>query len=137
MIRVEQVGRPEWDKLAQNAHLISFGEIRPPEFNRFHYALVCLDDAEIYSYATIVEMDQESAYMQHGGAMPNIKGTVSVLKCYRLVMDWLRLRYKRISTRISNQNLPMLKMAMHEGLRIIGCDLYPDGVFLHLNLEVL
>lgn len=136
MIRVEQVGKPEWDKLAANAHLISFEEKRPPEFNRFHYALVCCDDNQIYTYATIIEMDQDSAYMQHGGAMPSSKGTVLVKRCYSMVIAWLKLRYKRISTRISNQNLPMLKLAMSEGLRVIGCDLYPDGIFLHLNLEV-
>lgn len=135
-MRIEQVGKPEWDKLAANAHLISFGEIRPPEFNRFHYALVCCDDENIYSYTTIIELDQESAYMQHGGAMPNIKGSIMVKRCYAMTVAWLKLRYKRISTRIKNTNIAMLKLALSEGLKVIGCDCYPDGVFLHLNLEV-
>lgn len=135
-MKIEQVGKPEWDKLAAQAHLISFGERRPAEFNRFHYALVACDDATIFAYATIVEMDEESAYMQHGGAMPAARGGILVKRSYSGMIGWLKLRYKRISTRVSNENLPMLKLAMSEGLRVIGCDLYPDGIFLHLNLEV-
>lgn len=136
-MRVEQIGRPEWSKISQSALFVSFGEVFHPDFNRIDYALVCCDDDNIYSYATVIEMNSESVYMQHGGAMPNIQGTIAVKRCYSAILEWLKLRYKLISTRIKNTNLAMLKLAMSEGLLIVGCDFQKEGIFLNLNLGVL
>ncbi len=133
MMRVERVEKADWNKLAEDAHLICFQEKRPAHLNTFDFAIVPLDEKTIYGYATIIEMDAETAYMQHGGSMPNIKGTVSTKRCYHEMIDWLKARYKRISTRIENKNVAMLKLAMSEGLIIHGCDCYADGIFLHLS----
>lgn len=130
-MRVERVEPSEWNKLAEQAHLICFKELRPARLNTFDYALVCCDDKEIFSYATIIEMDADTAYMQHGGAMPNCLGTTKVLKTYKALIDTLKANYKRISTRIQNTNVAMIKLALSQGLIVVGCDCYPDGVFLH------
>lgn len=135
-MRVEQVGRPEWNKLSTNALYVSFGKEFPADFNRIDYALICCDDENIYSFATVIELNAEAVYMQHGGAMPNIQGTIQVKRCYNAVINWLKLRYKKISTRILNTNLAMLKLAMSEGLRVVGCDFSDGEIFLNLNLEV-
>lgn len=132
-MKLERVEPTEWNKLAENAHLICFQEMRPARLNTFDFALVCADEAEIFSYTTIIEMDSETAYMQHGGAMPNAKGTTKVLKTYQMTLGYLKERYKRISTRIQNTNIAMLKLALSQGLVVNGCDCYPDGVFLHLT----
>jgi hypothetical protein len=132
-MRVEKVSYLEWNKLAENAHKIAFQEVRPSWMNTFDFALVCFDEDQIMAYATVIEMDKQTAYMQHGGAMPNVKGTTKTLKTYRAIIDNLKANYKRITTRIENKNVPMLKLAMHEGLLINGCDCYPNEVFLHLK----
>lgn len=118
--------------LAPDAHKIAFGELRPAAQNTFDFALVVADEDQVFAYATIIEMDAETAYMQHGGAMPNVKGTTGSKKAYAGMIAWLKARYKRITTRIENKNVAMLKFAMSEGLLINGCDLYRSSVFVHL-----
>ena len=126
----------EWNKIAHDAHLACFGEFRDPSFNRYDYVLCAFkEDGSICAYASIIELDAESAYMQHGGAFPTVEGTVMVLKSYRKILDNLRSKYKRASTKISNYNLRMLKMALNEGFIIIGVDCHSDGTFLHLINE--
>lgn len=128
-----KVSKDEWNKLAENAHLAVFKERRDPSMNTFDYALVVATPTDIYGYATIIEMDAKSAYMQHGGSLPTIRSTAHAKGIYHNMIEWLKERYEHLSTRIENKNLAMLKLAMSEGLLVNGCDCYPDGVFLHLR----
>lgn len=132
-MRVEKVSFEKWNELAENAHKIAFGEVRPACLNTFDFAVVCFDEDQILGYATVIEMDKETGYMQHGGAMPNVKGTVKSRVVYHKVMNWMKENYKRITTRIENTNVAMLKFAMSEGLLINGCDCYKNEVFLNLK----
>lgn len=132
---VERVSIDEWNKLSSDAHRIAFNEDRDPSVNTFHYCLVVFDESKIRAYATILEMDKGTAHMQHGGAMPETKGTVSAVKAYSLIMSRIRESYKRVTTHILNTNVPMLKLALSEGFRIIGCDYHDDGIYLHLYQE--
>jgi hypothetical protein len=132
-MRTEKVSKDEWNVLAEAAHKVAFGEERPSELNTFDFAVVVFDEDQILAYATIIEMDKDTAYMQHGGAMPGIKGTTTSRITYHKIMNLLKEQYKRITTRIENKNISMLKFAMSEGLLINGCDCYPNEVFLHLK----
>lgn len=132
-MRVEKVSRDEWNKLAEDAHRIAFGEDRPACLNTFDFAVVCFDEDRILGYSTIIEMDKDTAYMQHGGAMPGVKGTTTTRIVYHKVIGWVKENYKRISTRIENKNVAMIKFAMSEGLLINGCDCYDNSVFLNLK----
>lgn len=128
----------EWNKIAFNAHLTCFSEFRDPSFNRYDYVLCTFkEDSEktIATYASIIELDKDTAYMQHGGAFPSVEGTALVVRSYKKIIDHLRARYKRASTKISNYNLKMLKMALSEGFIIIGVDCHVDGTYLHLINE--
>lgn len=135
-MRVEKVSFQEWQILAGDAHKVCFNEIRPPDINTFDFAVVCFDEDKILSYVTIIEMDKETAYMQHGGAFPGTKNTTNSFLTYHKTMTFLKEHYKRITTRIENKNVAMLKFAMKEGLLINGCDCYPGEVFLHLKWGV-
>jgi hypothetical protein len=131
---VERITPAQWDEIAFNAHLVLFNEVRPAAYNTVDFAIIgTTEEDEIASYATIIEMDKETAYMQHGGAMPNIRGTVGTKRMYHEMIQWLKERYKRISTRVHATNVPMLKLAMSEGLIVHGCDCYKDGVYVHLG----
>lgn len=134
-MRVEKVSYMEWNKLAEAAHKIAFGEERPAWMNTFDFAIVCFEDEKILSYATIIEMDKNTAYMQHGGAMPSTKGSTRSYLTYEKTIEFLKANYRRITTRIQNTNIPMLKFAMKQGLLIHGVDYYPGEIFLHLRWE--
>lgn len=132
-VTVFKVSPKEWESLSMNAHKISFKEIREPSFNRYDFILVATSATEILGYATVIEFDQESAYMQHGGAMPNIKGTSSSFKVYIELIKWLKQNFKKISTRIQNTNIVMIKFALSVGFLIDGVISYRQDTFLSLG----
>jgi len=139
-IGVEKIPADEFAKIARNAHLSCFREDRPDEFNRFDYALVCHREHEILTaYSTILEHDAESAYMQHGGTFSE-NGMLTV-KSYLLMLEWLKSQYPVITTRIFNDNIPMLKLALAGGFKIHGIEYYKEsanfkgGILLCLSME--
>ena len=121
-----------WKLMSSTTHKVSFGEDRDPEMDRIDYALVVNNDKEPCGYCTIIEIDKNSAYMQHGGAFPSVEKNVYTVKCYFMFINWLKEHYSCISTRILNQNIPMIKLAMAAGLRISGTELNDGDLFLSL-----
>jgi len=134
-MRVEKVSFQEWNRLAEDAHKVAFGEARPASMNTFDFAVVGFDENQILGYATIIEFDRETAYMQHGGAMPGVKDTALSFATYSKIMEFVKANYRRITTRIQNTNIPMLKFAMKQGLLVHGVDYYPGEIYLHLRWE--
>jgi RimJ/RimL family protein N-acetyltransferase len=119
-IFLQKVEPEEWKTMSSMTHKVSFGSDRDSDHDRIDFALVAYNDEGPFGYCTVIEIDKNSAYMQHGGAFPNIEKSIYVSRCYALFVNWLRERYSVISTRILNQNVPMLKLAMAVGFRING-----------------
>lgn len=128
---LDKIAPDEWSKLSSAAHKISFSHERSPDVDRIDYALLVRNDSELCCYATIIEIDKDSAYMQHGGSFPNAaKGVISV-KGYFMFTNWLKERYESISTRIWNKNHAMLKLALAAGIEISGMEVVNGMVFLN------
>lgn len=125
----------EWKPMAENAHLVLFGDKRSGELNRHHFVLVCFAEGELGGYMTCIEMDSESVYIQYGGVFPTFEKTIHVLQGYGKLVGELKGKYKRCSTRIENKNIPMLKMALHIGFLVTGIHYFEDKVFLELTYE--
>lgn len=125
--------KDQWNALAENAHLTCFKEERPAHLNTFDFAVMVEENDVPLAYATCIELDSESVYMQHGGAFPSAAKSAKAYLAYKSILNFLRGTHKRASTRIRNTNLPMLKMALKEGFIINGIDYYEDNqVYLHL-----
>lgn len=107
---LEKVLPEKWAEVSQVTHRLSFGYERTPDMDRIDYALVVTNDNEPCCYATIIELDKESVYMQHGGAFPNVQKQVYTVKGYFMFINWLKEQYHSISTRILNTNVPMMKL---------------------------
>lgn len=134
IFRAEKISAEAWDN--ESAHLISFGEARPKELNSYHFILAAFDESNnIAGYSTCIEMDKESLYLQHGGIMPNYAKSVHVLQAYGKCIVWCQDNYKRITTKIENKNLSMLKIAMQVGFLVVGTSTFKDKVYLDLLLE--
>lgn len=126
----------EWEKMAEDAHVICFNEKRPSYVNRIDYALLVVDQKtdKPVSYITVKEFDNETAYWQHGGGFPGTIG-IPVYQAYRACIAYSKERYKRIFTLIENKNTPMLKMAMKVGFRIIGVKNIANEIMLEHLIE--
>lgn len=127
----------EWERFHDDAFVASFGERRSWELDRAHFALLVVDDGGAPSgYVSCIEMDSETLYWQHGGALPNYKGTLYSIQGYRKLIDWCRTDYHRITTRIENTNLAMLKMALQIGFLIQGTFTHKGQLFVELCFEL-
>jgi hypothetical protein len=135
---LEKLTPQEWAVLSENALKYSFDVERPASMERISYALVVRNDKDLCCYSTIVEMDAEHAYMQHGGNFPTVKGTIFTTKGYLMMINYLREHYKFITTSIWNKNKAMLKLAWAGGFVISGVHTAQDGSLLvmhEMNME--
>ena len=138
---VTKVSRDEFNVISEDVHKGCFQEIRPKEMSRISYALLTsTEEKGLTSYATVIEHDSLSAYMQHGGTFyPDNK--MLTTKSYFKLIEFLRFHYPVITTRIFNWNVAMIKLALQAGFLITGvefdqdADGFKSGVLLNLKLE--
>lgn len=121
MIEVQQLSPEQWSRLSEKAHLVTFGEEKPKEFDRIDFALLGVRDQEtMCGYVTCREMDMDTLYWQFGGSFPGTKETSVSWLCYQAFGAWCKERYKRTFTLVENTNIVMLKMAFKLGYRVVG-----------------
>lgn len=129
--------KEDWAVLSKSAHEYSFNEAREPDMDRIDYAIVVKADQELACYATIIELDKESAYMQHGGSFPAVEKNVGTVRGYVMMINYLKEHYKNVSTKIWNKNKAMLKLSMAAGFEVIGVGVHKDGcIFLQMDLDM-
>jgi hypothetical protein len=127
--------KEEWDKHSERVHLVCFNEVRPADMNRYDYALLVFEGTTPIAYMTCREFDSETVYMAYGGSFPSARGTVKSYKAYEKMVEFLKLKYLQGTTLIENSNIPMLKFALKQGMKIIGVRNFKDSILLeHLAI---
>lgn len=136
-IQIMKISAMDWKvHFSENAHLISFVEKRPASMDRIDYALLAVEpEKNALGFATIRELDAESAYIQYGGPFPTIKSTINIYKVYQKFLDLMQGQYKRLTCLVENDNLPYLKLAMKCGFRIIGVRTFKGSILVELLKE--
>ena len=123
--------------MSEKAHLYSFAENRPPEFDRITFALVAEVNGKLAGWVTCRELDKESVYWQYGGAFPTIEKTIHVFGVYEAFFNKIKeLGYKRMTTYMQNTNIAMIKLGFKYGLRIIGVRFFNNEIFCELYKEL-
>lgn len=129
-VSLKKLSLEEWKPFSRDAHRISFNHEREEDMDRIDYALVTYNDRELCCYATIIELDKNAAYMQHGGSFPSVAKGVYTVKGYFMFINWLKENYTSISTKIHNENIAMQKLAHSAGLRAVGAYFDEGETFL-------
>lgn len=138
MFALQLISKDDWKEyFAKEAHALVFNEVRSSDLDRIDFALILLDKDSPVAFVTCREHDAETIYMQYGGAMPQNKKTYGVSQGYAQMVAFLSSdpKYKRIATRIGNQNTAMLRLAMSQGFRIVGVTTFNGEVLVELLLE--
>lgn len=134
MVELVLLSAKEWAKFSQNAHLICFDEMRDPSLDRIDFALLTTKNKTPLNYCTVKELDAESCYWQYGGAFPSSKGSLHSYKSYKRNADYCLQKYKRITTYIQNTNIPMIRIALKVGFKIVGTRVFKGDVFIEFLL---
>ncbi len=135
--KVLQIFPGDWKEYSESAHMMAFKENRSSDMDRIDYALLVInsDNDTPLGYVTVRELDAESVYWQYGGATPASIRSITSYRTYEEMIKWTSTRYKRITTLIENDNIPMLKFAMSVGYRIIGCRTFKNSILLEHLIE--
>jgi hypothetical protein len=134
--RVEKWTSHQFKTIEHDAHLVCFGEVRPENLSRIDFALVVFNENnDICGYATCLEMDKETVYLQHGGVFPNYSKKHHVMFEYMRMVYWLKEYYQRAFTRVENTNIPYLKMALKAGFLIHGTYTFKGKIYLEMTNE--
>lgn len=136
-LELVELGPKEWSDIVETTLKYSMGLDWPGHKTRATKALIVQDrdTREPMGYMSLVEFDSESVYLQHGGNFPASKGFLT-LKTYLMMVNHVKSQYKFLSTRIFNQNIPMLKLAFAAGFRITGTQIdHWDDLYCVLEVK--
>lgn len=112
----------------------AFEEDLYSKIERIDFALLVTDENnDPVGYATCYEENSRVCYMQAGGSFKKHRSMFYNLKAYKMMIDWILERYARITTRISNVNKSMLKMAIQCDFVISGMRLWNENLLLELH----
>ena len=131
---IRRVSNIEWEKYADQAHFVAFGETNRSRLDRIDFCILVVCKGEVGGYITCKEMDSETCYIQYGAVFPNFAKSVYVSPGYLEMIRHLTDRYQNVTTKVENTNFPMLKLAMKAGFTVVGTSKFKDKLFLDLYL---
>lgn len=132
---IEIVHYDEWKNRMNDIYLDVFQAERPVNMERCNFAIISKKENTPVGFVTCIEMDSETIYWQFGGALKIVKRTINVMKYYKEMISWCKSRYKRITTRIENDNIQMIKLAISCGFKILGTWNFNNKIYLELCCE--
>lgn len=130
-MNVQKYDPLQWSLVSEDAHILVFNELRSKDMSRIDFALVVWDGKPL-GYMTCRQFDMETIYISYGGAFEK---SFKVLEGYKAMLNSLKESYKRATTLVENNNIPMLKMAMSQGFLITGIKNFKNQIYLELSQE--
>jgi hypothetical protein len=120
-LTVIKVEKEQWrEHFSAHAHRATFGKLRDPLQERIDYALLCVDGEVPVGYVTVRELDHETVYWPYGGVFPDWHATPKVLRIARKLFRSQGTLAPRLRFLVEHENVPMLKIALQLGARIVG-----------------
>jgi hypothetical protein len=121
-LRVVRIEAEDWKaNFSEVAHLLAFSRNKPVAFDRIDYALLVLQGDKPAAYVTAREQDHETVYWQFGGGFPWALRSILMTRIFDIVIGFEKLAgRKRLSIRIENTNLAMLKLAISRSWLVVG-----------------
>lgn len=133
MITIQFHTAEEWATIAEQVHTAVFGTERKASRDRIDFVMLAKLDHKPFGYITAKEHDSETVYWQFGGVLNK---SFHVLRAYKMAIEEMKKKYKRISTCIQNTNISMLKMALFMDFRIQGVKVNGESVLVQLVKEL-
>lgn len=134
---VKRIEKEAWHVLAGPAHEAVFKEAWEADAERIDFTLITTDpNNTLVQYATIRELDCDTAYIQYGGSFPSYRGTTVAFDSFRAILAWLFEHYKGVTFLTQNNNYAMLKFAIKERFEIVGMRTFRGNIMLeHLKMR--
>jgi hypothetical protein len=130
-VNVQKYDAYQWSLVSEDTHLLVFNEYRPKDMSRIDFSLVVWEKTPL-GYITCREFDSETIYISYGGGLDK---SYKILSGYKMLLDYLKQKYKRATTLVENTNISMIKMAMSQGFLVTGIKNIKNHIYLELVVE--
>lgn len=136
-MKIEFIDKTTWVKdFSEAAHLLTFRMLKPASWDRIDFAMLAVDDDGSYlGYAVCSERDSSTLFWQFGGLLPGSKSEGRAKEVMKCLLECARAKYTRLGFLVENDNLPMMKVAMDAGFRIVGLRSFKGFILLEHLLE--
>jgi hypothetical protein len=104
----------------ENIHTNVFNEVVPGDFFKFDECLIAENDQSLLAYILIKEITSESVEITWGGSFKETRG-LWIKKAFQEGTELLLKHYKTVTFQTRNTNIPMLKLGLSVGFKIVGC----------------
>lgn len=130
-MNIVRISKEEWkEKYAEKTHTEVFNTPWTKDFERLDFALLTFEGDSKVQFATVRELDKETAYIQYGGSFPDYRGSINSWKSFGVVLDYLDKDYKGVGFLTENTNFPMLKFAIKKEFAIVGVRVVNGRIYL-------
>jgi hypothetical protein len=104
----------------ENIHKNVFNELVPGDFFKFDECLIAEENDSLLAYILIKEVTSDIVDIAWGGSFKETRG-FWIKKAFQEGVDLLLKHYKIVTFQTRNTNLPMLKLGLSVGFKIVGC----------------
>ena len=104
----------------QNIHTNVFNEVVPGDFFKFDECLIAEDNQSLLAYILIKETTSDTVEITWGGSFKETRG-FWIKKVFQEGIDLLLEHYKTVTFQTRNTNIPMIKLGLSVGFKIVGC----------------
>ena len=119
MIEVVKLPKEEFDLIVKDVHTAVFADTLDVNYFRYDFAMATIHKEKLISYVLCTERSNEVIELSFGGTVPDERGFKSV-ESFHMFLRELSHEYSHAVFQVRNDNLPMLKLALHMGFIISG-----------------
>lgn len=114
----------EWLQVYKDLFLSTFGELRSHHSPDIVYLITEEGRA---GFAECFINNQNEIHIKYGGTIKGLHGRAENVRAFSALVDYIHGDgFGNIRMDVENDNLPMLKLALASGFRIIGCRIATD-----------
>jgi RimJ/RimL family protein N-acetyltransferase len=137
MYFIKQITKDEWKLFSENAHCAIFEKHKNSNLEKCDFAILFYENEKSLplGFITCKELDSETLYYQYGGLFKDFRGKGFSTDLFKEISRWCHEKYKYVGFRVENTNLPMLKLAMNAGYKIVGIRNFHNYILLEHLLE--
>jgi hypothetical protein len=108
------------ESFMENIHTNVFNELVPGNFFKFDECLIAEENESLLAYILIKEITTDMIDIAWGGSFKETRG-FWIKKAFQEGTDLLLKHYKTVTFQTRNSNIPMIKLGLSAGFKIVGC----------------
>lgn len=117
------ITKEQWKAVERESHADLFGDEYGELFKEYNFVVLVTLGPDMVCYATIKELDGDTAFLNFGGTFRRYRGQNLTSQCLEKILACLKPQYKYIGFCCRTKNIAMIKVGLNNGFQMIGMKL--------------